>query len=227
MGRIAVIMAGGFGTRLRPLTSKVPKPMLDIGGRPLLEKLVCDLRDAGFETIIMSVHYLKDQIQDHFGDGSKYGVRINYLEEKDPLGTAGGLVGLGCCVMEPVLVVNGDLLTSIDFKNLHKFHVEQGSELTVGVRRVDIEVPYGVVRMDGTKVVDIVEKPVRQYLVNTGVYVLSPSALDCIPLGGYQMTDLICNILQHGGLVTGYRVAEEWLDIGSLADYERAKRRIG
>ena len=219
----AVIMAGGFGTRLRPLTEELPKPMLPIGGRPLMEWTIEQLRRAGVEHINVTTHYKPEKIIDYFGDGRDFGVKLNYLIENHPLGTAGAL-GLMEEPTKPLLVINGDILTQVNFRSMLSFHQEHKADMTIAVRKYDFRVPYGVVESDGTFVQKLVEKPTYSFFVNAGIYLLEPSAHRLIPRGQhFDMTDLIHRLLEEGRTVVGFPIVEYWLDIGRPADYERAQ----
>jgi dTDP-glucose pyrophosphorylase len=217
----AVIMAGGFGTRLGELTSETPKPMLPIGDRPLLERIVEQLRDAGIRHVNLTTHYRAEAIASHFGDGSDFGVQIDYVSEEEPLGTAGAL---GLVEADgPVLVMNGDILTGVDFRALHRFHAEQEADMTVAVRPYELRVPFGIVDLDGVHVRGFSEKPFVRGLVNAGIYLIAPEALATVPAGQrYEMPQLIEELVGAGRRVVGFPLREYWLDIGQLADYERA-----
>jgi len=220
----AVIMAGGAGKRLRPLTDNVPKPMLPVGDRPILEHTIEKLRGAGIERVNVATHYLAEQITSHFGDGGKFGVRLEYVAEDRPLGTAGALRLITPPPSETLLVINGDVLTRVDFQRVLDFHREQQAEATICVRKYELEVPYGVVACAGPKVTTIREKPVQQFLVNAGIYLLEPSALAFIPANQpFDMTDLIQRMLDADRRVVSFPVLEYWIDVGRLSDYERAQ----
>jgi len=220
----AVIMAGGKGIRLRPLTEDTPKPLLPVGDRPLLEHTIEQLKNSGISSVNISTHYRSEKIIEHFGDGREFGVEINYVPEDQPLGTAGAL-GLMDEVTEPSLVINGDILTRVDYRAMLKFHQEQGADLTVGVRIYDMEVPFGVVESNGPRVTGIREKPVQRIFVNAGIYMLESAVRRFIPRGDpYDMTDLIQNLIQEGMIVANFPIVEYWLDIGSPAEYERAQK---
>ena len=174
----AVIMAGGEGTRLRPLTETIPKPMVEVDGVPLLERQVVNLKSIGVHTIYISVNYLSSIIINHFGDGSDYGVSIKYLSETRKLGTAGAL----CLIPEldcdgPILVMNGDILTTSDFSSLYHFHKDHHSDITVAATDYHIEIPYGVIQYNGVKVESIQEKPSQRFFCNAGIYVLSSQVI--------------------------------------------------
>jgi dTDP-glucose pyrophosphorylase len=220
----AVVMAGGFGTRLRPLTEDLPKPMLPIGDRPLLERIVSQLSTAGIFGVSVTTHFLPDIIEQHFGDGSSFGVEMNYIHEETPLGTAGALRMIPK-PEGPVLVMNGDILTSIDFRNMTNFHTEHEADLTLAVRPYDVYVPYGVVETEGQYLRKLVEKPTYTHFVNAGIYLLSPSAFEFLGTEGrLDMTQLIDRLIKSGRNVVTFPVTEYWLDIGHMDDYNRAQR---
>jgi NDP-sugar pyrophosphorylase family protein len=222
----AVIMAGGFGTRLRPLTDDTPKPMLHIGGKPLMERTIENFQKAGISRINVTTHYLPEKITRHFGTGQKFGVEMNYVSEDQPLGTAGALRLIDES-NEPLLVINGDILTDVDFRALVKFHQEHNAAMTVAVRQYDIQVPYGVVDASRGIVKGLREKPTLNFLVNAGIYLLEPTVRKYIPEDRrYDMTDLISALLAHGETVVGFPIMEYWLDIGKHDDFEKAQEDI-
>ena len=219
----AVIMAGGYGTRLRPLTEELPKPLLLVGDRPLMEFTIERLRQAGIRRINVMTHYLAEKIINYFGDGKSWGVELNYVTEDHPLGTAGAL-GLMEEPDEPLLVINGDILTRLDFRAMLSFHREHGADLTVAVWHYELKVPYGVMECDGPFVRLVREKPNLSFLVNAGVYLLEPSVHHYIPNGErFDMTDLIQRLLEEKRRVVSFPVIEYWLDIGQGADYKQAQ----
>ena len=219
----AVIMAGGFGTRLAPLTDNVPKPMLPVGGRPLIERIVGQLKDAGIDQIVVTTHFKPEVIVDHFGDGADFGVTMTYVQEDEPLDT-GGALGLIPDTDEPLLVINGDVLTQVDFHALHDFHRDCGADMTVGVRRYQFRVPYGVIENDGTRVTRINEKPELSLFVNAGIYLLEPSVRRYVARGvRLSMTDLIQTAIDAGQMVASFPVLEYWMDIGRAGDYLQAQ----
>lgn len=222
----AVIMAGGRGVRLRPLTIDTPKPMLPVGGRPLLERIIGQFREAGIADIKISTNYRAEQIEGHFGDGSGHDVRIRYLCEDQPLGTAGSLT-LMDEPSEPFFVMNGDILTTIDFDAMQRFHAEHDAAMTVAVREHVIEVPYGVLECEGVDIRSIREKPTHRSFVNAGIYLVSPALWREIPRGRpSNMTDLIERARENGHRVCAFPIREYWLDIGMMADYERAQADV-
>ena len=222
----AMIMAGGFGSRLLPLTASTPKPMLPVGDRPLLEVTIASMRRAGIRRVRVSTHHLAERITEHFGDGSRFGIDLSYVAEDSPLGTAGALRLLPT-LDEPLLVINGDILTGVHFDDMLTFHREQRAELTVAVRHCELQVPYGVLDCDGGYVRDVREKPRQQYFVNAGIYLLQPSVRDLIPpQGRFDMTDVIRALIDAGRPVASFPVVEYWLDIGQRTDYERAQADV-
>jgi NDP-sugar pyrophosphorylase family protein len=219
-------MAGGFGSRLRPLTDQIPKPMLPVGDRPLLERTIARLRDSGIRTVNVTTHHLADQIKSHFGDGEAMGVDIHYVSEERPLGTCGGL-RLVEELKEPVLVINGDILTGVNFGDLVGFHRKVGADATVCVRKYEVQVPYGVVEVDGTWLRGVKEKPSVGFFVNAGIYLLEPTVQRFIPEGErFDMTDLIARLLAEGRPVATFPIVEYWLDVGQPADYAQAQRDV-
>ncbi|CCO23226.1 nucleotidyltransferase family protein [Maridesulfovibrio hydrothermalis] len=222
----AVIMAGGFGTRLRPFTKSTPKPMLPVGGTPLLERIIDQLKKNKIDNINITTHYLPEKIKDYFGNGEKYGVNINYITEDEPLGTAGAL-GFIEKSNHPVLIINGDILTQVDFSAMLNFHKEQKSALTIGVRMYEFKIPFGVVECAGPRVCTISEKPVKNVLVNAGIYLMEPEVHARIPQNKFMnMTDVIELLLKEGKTVSSFPIMEYWLDIGQIEDYNKAQSDI-
>jgi dTDP-glucose pyrophosphorylase len=219
----AVVMAGGYGTRLRPLTNDLPKPMLPLGDRPLLELIVEQLRGAGIRKVSFTTHYKGDMIADHFKDGQEFGVDIQYVNEDHPLGTAGALSLLEESD-EPLLVINGDILTRVDFRAMHDFHGEHEADLTVAVRQYEFQVPYGVIETRGVEVVGISEKPVMRQFINAGIYLLNPSVVRSIPNGqASDIPDLIDRLMKQERRVVCFPIREYWLDIGKADQYDQAR----
>ncbi|MBZ0171743.1 MAG: nucleotidyltransferase family protein [Phycisphaerales bacterium] len=224
----AVVMAGGLGSRLRPLTADTPKPMLDVGGRPLLERTIERLRGAGVHDVVVSTRYKAEVVEEHFDDGSRFGVNVKYLTEGRPLGTAGSL-RLMDRPPATMLVINGDVLTSVDFRAMRRFHADHGATLTVGVRKYEFSVPYGVVDCDGVHVSGLREKPTYTSFVNAGVYLLEPEAFDRLgEIDGepFNMTDLIGRLVESGENVVSFPIHEYWMDIGQHEDYDKAQRDV-
>lgn len=219
-----VLMAGGLGKRLRPLTETIPKPMLPVGGKPLLEQIIGVFVDQGFQRISISVNYRKEMVQEYFGDGKAFGVDIDYIEEDQPMGTAGALSLLKERPTRPFIVMNGDLLVSLRFDRLLKFHKELEATGTMVVREYEYQVPYGVVRADGDLMTGIEEKPIERYFVNGGIYVLSPEVFQSIPEGqALDMPTLLTNLQGEGKRVAVFPMSEYWRDIGRIDDLEAAR----
>jgi dTDP-glucose pyrophosphorylase len=219
------LMAGGRGQRLRPLTDDCPKPMLKIGGRPILQIIVENLLQQGFYDFYISVNYMRDMVREHFGDGSAWGAKIRYVEEEEklPLGTAGALSLIPERPTHPMIVMNGDILTKVAFGSLLDFHHEHGSLATMCVRDYFVQVPYGVIELDDHRLSEIVEKPVHRFLVNAGIYVLEPSALDLVPSGAaYDMPTLFETLARERKQASVFPITEYWLDIGRMDDFNKA-----
>lgn len=222
----AVIMAGGFGKRLFPLTENLPKPMLPIGDRPIMEHIVTHLQAAGIRNVNVTTHFQPEKIEAHFGDGSRFGVNINYVNEEFPLGTAGSL-SLLAPPTETMLVINGDILTQVDFKAMLHYHREHHADFTIGVRQYGMQLPYGVVETDAqrVRVTKIQEKPVMKFFINAGIYLLEPEVYRYIPhRTRFDMTDLIEALVADNRIVVSFPIVEYWLDIGQHPDYNRAQQ---
>ncbi|KMZ44021.1 MULTISPECIES: nucleotidyltransferase family protein [Bacillales] len=218
-----VLMAGGLGTRLHPLTHDCPKPLLPVGNKPLLETILQSFIDQGFHRFYISVKYKAEMIQEHFGDGSNWGISIQYLQEKESLGTAGALSLLPEKPSEPFFVMNGDLLTKVNFEQLLDFHKTYQAQATMCVREYDHQIPYGVVRLDQYRLTSIEEKPTQRFFVNAGIYVLSPDAVENIPHNQYfDMPSLFDHLVKNQQQTIAFPIREYWLDIGRMADFERA-----
>jgi dTDP-glucose pyrophosphorylase len=219
-----VLMAGGLGTRLRPLTEAIPKPMLPVGGRPLLESIIRNIKDQGYQRFFIAVNHRREVVQDHFGDGSSLGVRIDYLVERNSLGTAGALSLLPERPSHPIVVMNADLLTSIGLDHLLRFHADQGAEATMCAREITAQVPYGVIRFDGPRLTEIEEKPTQRYFVNAGIYALSPPVLDLIAKDRpFDMPELFSALLERERSAAVFPIREYWMDIGRIDDLQRAR----
>lgn len=222
----AVLMAGGFGKRLMPLTESIPKPMLQIGGRPIMERIINQLRDSGIGRVSVTTHYLHDQIADHFGDGENFGLDIDYVREDNPLGTAGGLSKMQR-PSQPVLVMNGDILTELNFRMFSHFHKENNAVMTVAVRPYEHTVPYGVMETDGIEVKAIQEKPKNRWMVNAGIYILAPQAFDFIPTNTYfDMPSLMERLIEQNLKVVCFPIYEYWKDIGRPQDFSDAEKDV-
>ncbi|MCB1876834.1 MAG: nucleotidyltransferase family protein [Chromatiales bacterium] len=222
---LVVLMAGGLGSRLRPLTEELPKPLLKVGSRPLLEIILEGFLEQGFHRFHMAVNYKSQMIKEYFGDGSRWGATINYLEERQRLGTAGALALLPERPEEPFFVMNGDLMTRAHFQHLLEFHQRNNAQATLCVREYEQEIPYGVVRLEQQRLFALEEKPVQRFLVNSGIYVLDPSVLPLIPKDrAFDMPDLFRTLIAKGETTVAFPLHEYWLDIGRVEDFERAGR---
>ena len=219
------LMAGGFGTRLQPLTNYTPKPLLTVGNKPILETILGQFIEAGFHNFYISTHYKAEMVRKHFGDGSNWDVNINYIHESEPLGTAGALGLLPDDLPDlPIVMMNGDLLTKVDFSDLLKFHVESGGEATMCVREYDFQVPYGVITANDHKVASIVEKPIHKFFVNAGIYVLSSQLTSKVESNSYlDMPHLLQELIDIDEQVNMFPVHEYWLDIGQIEQFEQAQ----
>lgn len=227
----AVILAGGKGVRLRPLTYTIPKPLLPVGERPILEEIVERLKPYGFHELIIAVGYRAELIETYFRDGAQLGVRIDYVREAQALGTAGPLslvrASFALPPDEPLLAMNGDILTDLDMGAFVEHHRRSGCELTVATREFRLQHPYGVVQMDGSRVTGIVEKPVEADVVSAGIYAIQPSALDAIPRDTFfDMPDLVNKLLAEGRSVGAYHFTDDWLAIDRLEQLEDAARLL-
>lgn len=220
-----VLMAGGLGSRLRPLTETVPKPMLEIGGRPVLDTIIQNFVKHGFRRFYVSVNYKRDMIMDYFGDGSDLGIEIRYLEEDKAMGTAGPLSLIQERPTEPFFVMNSDLLTLVDLEKMLSFHREHRAVASMAVREYDFQVPFGVVNIEQSRIVSIDEKPVHSFFVNAGIYVLEPGALDFVPNDSFfDMPTLFSNLVEAEKETTVFPIREYWLDIGRIDDFNQAQR---
>lgn len=219
-----VIMAGGVGMRLQPLTHNCPKPMVMVGDKPLLDTILQQFIESGFHRFIFSVNYLSDQVIKYFGNGSKWNVEIQYLQESSPLGTAGALANIEQKNEKPLIVINGDILTKVDFSALLDFHKQEKVFATMCVREYEFEIPYGVLEVEGTRLVSFKEKPVYRYFINAGIYVLNPEVLNLVPKNKhYDMPSLLNKISDDKEKsVSCFPIQEFWLDIGHITNYEIA-----
>jgi dTDP-glucose pyrophosphorylase len=223
-----VLMAGGEGRRLHPATRDTPKPLLAVGGRPILETIINAFLEHGFHRFFISVNYLGQQIKDYFGDGRKWGAEIIYLEETERRGTAGCLSLISTTSDKPIFVMNGDLLTKVNFKSLLDYHNNNTSMATMCVREYSMEVPFGVVDIQGSRVTGLVEKPVNSFFINAGIYMLDPECLNMIPSSGtFDMTTLFAQLVASDKRVYSFPIHEYWMDIGRFADLERAHSDFG
>jgi len=219
-----ILMAGGLGTRLRPLTDDTPKPLLKIGGKPILQTIIQNFVKHGFTEIIISVNYRSEMIKDYFGDGKKIGANITYIEEEKRMGTAGALSLLKETPHEPFFVMNADLLTTINFEQMLSFHTTESSLATMAVREYEYQVPYGVIEIEESQITSIKEKPIQKFFVNAGIYVLSPRVLEHVPKDKfYDMPTLFEELINKNKKTLSFPVHEYWLDIGRMDEFQQAQ----
>ncbi len=219
-----VLMVGGLGTRLGELTRNVPKPMLPVGGRPMLEIIIEGFVQQGFRDIKLAVNFGSHVIEDHFGDGLRHGCRIEYLRESKRMGTAGGLSLLSEISEHPTIVSNGDLLLRLDYQTLVQHHEATGSAATMAVREFTYQVPYGVIQTQDGLIVELEEKPVQRHMISGGLYVLSPDAVRRVPQDSfYDITTLFGELASLGERASVFPIDGYWLDIGRSTDYEQAQ----
>ena len=219
------LMAGGFGTRLRPLTDNCPKPMLKVGGKPMLETLINHFKSHGFYKFYISTHYLPEVIMNHFGDGSQHDIEITYVYEDAPLGTGGALSLLPKSIPKlPLIMINGDILTNVDFRKVLDFHNASQADATMCVRDYEIKVPFGVIEGKGNEISNIVEKPTYRYFVNAGIYVISHKVVESLSSNEYlDMPTLFENLKANDEKILKFPIHEYWLDVGRHDDFNRAQ----
>lgn len=223
-----VLMAGGKGTRLLPLTDELPKPLLEVGGRPILETIVERFVAQGFTRIYLSVNYKADLIESHFGDGRTFGAEITYIREQEALGTGGALSLLPARPIEPMIVMNGDVMTKVNFHHLVKYHNNHDTTATMSVCEYRFTVPFGVVETVATELRSMAEKPEHTFFVNAGIYVIDPEVLDLIPSGeAMDMPDVFKRLMDKGKRPSVFPLREYWMDMGRLEDLDQAKRDYG
>jgi dTDP-glucose pyrophosphorylase len=224
---LMVIMAGGRGTRLRPHTESCPKPLIAVGGKPMLEHIIERARAEGFKQFVLAIHYLGAMIEEYFGDGSRWQVEITYLRESTPLGTAGAIALLAPRPVAPFVVSNGDVLTDIRYAELLDFHCRHGAAATMAVRLHEWQHPFGVVRSKGVDIVGFEEKPISRSHINAGIYVLDPPALDALQAGeACDMPTLFSRLQERAARTIVYPMHEPWLDVGRNADLELAQSEL-
>lgn len=222
-----IVMAGGLGTRLNSLTDNCPKPLLKVGDKPLLETIMCNFVEQGFKKFYFTINYKGEMIKEYFGDGSRWGVSISYIIEEERLGTAGALGLLLEKPEKPLLVMNGDLLTKTNYKQLLDFHQESRAVATMCVREYSFQIPYGIVKLANNRLQEINEKPVHHFFVNAGIYVLEPEVLDMVPYHKYlDMTTLFTKMIKQKKETAVFPIREYWIDIGYYKDYEKANNEF-
>ena len=221
------ILAGGLGTRLRPLTNDTPKPMLKVGDKPILEHIIEQFKEYGYKNFIISLNYKGEIIENYFGNGKNFEVNIQYVRETKQLGTAGSIKLAEEKLKKPFIVINGDILTGMDFDSFLNYHIENDFDVTVGARNYEIKVPYGVMVTEDNLIKSLEEKPVYSFHINSGVYVLSEQVIKYIPGDSmYNMTDLIEEVIANKGKSGVYQIIEYWSDIGQMDDFHKANEDI-
>lgn len=222
-----VVMAGGLGTRLKELTQEIPKPMLKVGQDPMLQHIINNFKQYGYNKILISVNYKAEIIENYFQDGYAHGVKIDYIKEHKRLGTAGGIKLAKEYINAPFFVINGDIFTNLNVDNMMKFHTENNFDITVGIRKHSFQIPYGVVQVNDNNITELKEKPSIDYFINGGVYCLSPNLLKYIPEDKYfEITDLINICIKNNMRVGSYEIKEYWMDIGRLEDYNKVNQDV-
>lgn len=223
----AIIMAGGKGTRLKPYTLTVPKPLLKINEKPIIEYNIDRLIQFGIKKIYISVNYLKEQIKDYFGDGSSKGISIEYIEENEITGTLGSATYVDSFQTNEILVMNSDLLTNINYEDLYSTFLKEKSEMVVATVPYEVSIPYGVVETEGNRVASLKEKPTYTYYSNAGIYIINSLCIKEIPQKAfYNATDLIDKLLKENRAVINYPIIDYWLDIGKPKDFEKAQEDV-
>lgn len=217
-----IIMAGGLGTRLGELTKDTPKPMLKVGAKPMIEHIIDMFVSHGFTKFMLSVNYKAEIIKDYFGDGSKFGIEVKYLEEKKRLGTGGALSLIDIELNEPFFVTNGDVLSSLDYEELLSYHKKQNSIATMCIRKDSYQIPYGVIEVDeANNIKAMKEKPVKEFFINTGIYVLNPEVLNYVPKDEFFDLPSLFDILKNEDHTTkSFEITDYWIDMGKPSDYE-------
>lgn len=221
------ILAGGLGTRLRPLTEILPKPMLELGGKPILLRIIESFKEYGFINFIISLNYKGEIIEEYFGNGKNFGVNIEYVKESRKLGTAGSIDLAREKLVDDFIVINGDIITGVDYENMLEHHQKSNNKITVGTRLYEYKIPYGVLVTDEISISSLEEKPTYCYNVNAGIYALKPEVIKNIPCNEeYNMTQLIESVIQEDGKCGVYNITEYWADIGQMDDFKRANEEV-
>lgn len=218
-----LIMAGGLGTRLMPLTYDMPKPMLKVGAKPILETIIEQLKSYGYVNILLSVNYKSEVIKNYFQDGTAFGVNINYIEEKNRMGTGGAIKLAEKYLQCPFFVINGDILTKLNFESFMEYHNSHKNCITIASRKHELQIPYGVIEVNDHKVVNLKEKPVYHYFINGGLYCLEPETINYIPKEEFfDITSLISILLKENKNIGSFPIREYWMDIGQMNDFQQA-----
>lgn len=224
---LVIIMAGGLGTRLKELTQEIPKPMLKVGQDPILQHIINNFKQYGYNKIVLSVNYKAEIIENYFQDGYAHGVKIEYIKERKRLGTAGGIRLAKEYIDDPFFVMNGDIFTNLNMEHMMNFHIENKFDMTVGIRKHTFQIPYGVIQVKNHYIKELQEKPTIDYFINAGVYCLNPNLLEYIPENEYfEITDLINICIEKGKKVGSYEINEYWMDIGRLEDYNKVNQDV-
>jgi NDP-sugar pyrophosphorylase family protein len=222
-----MIMAGGLGKRLHPLTSNFPKPLLKVAGKPILERIIDQAKESGFVNILMSIHFKGELIKDYFGDGKRFGVNIEYIHENKPLGTAGSLGLLKNVPDLPIIITNGDVLADVNFNDILDFHQKCRASASMVVHRYDWQHPFGVVKLNGIEIAAIEEKPIKRTNVNSGIYVLNPEVIKTVKADKRcDMPDIFKKLMKTKEKVVAFPMHEDWLDLGCHADLSKAKKKF-
>lgn len=220
----AVILSGGLGTRLKPFTEVIPKPLLPIGEKAILEVQIERLKSHGFDTVFLATNYKSEYIESFFGDGSRYGVELTISKEDKPLGTAGPISLIRDQLTEPFLVMNGDILTLLDFRAFYKYAIAKSAPLTIGIKKEILPFAFGNIHFDGDYVTDIQEKPNLELYILAGIYIMTPEIFKYIPQNEYYGMDvLIKRLIKNNIQIPKYHINEYWLDIGRMNDYQTAQ----
>jgi NDP-sugar pyrophosphorylase family protein len=223
---IAVVMAGGLGSRMRPLTYTIPKPLLPIGEKPILEIILSQMRKAGFSKVFITTGYQAELVKSYFGNGSRFGVELEYTHESEMLGTAGALFLLKDIISEPFLVMNCDILTRLDLREFFDSHIESHAIMTVGATCYEVQVPYGVLEVRDGAVKTIAEKPKTSHLIVAGIYAMNPEVFEIKRSGKTDIPEVIDILISQGKRVLVREIKEPWIDVGKLSDYERANNEL-
>lgn len=219
-----ILLAGGMGTRLGKITENIPKPMVEVAGKPMLERIIRKIVEQKFSRFYISTNYKSEIIEDYFQDGKKFNCHISYLKENMRLGTAGPLSLLPKTINTPIVVMNGDLLTQVDLGRMLQFHIEHKSKVTMGIRTHEMQVPFGVVNIENGMVSSFVEKPSYSFNVNAGIYIVDPTIVNSIPENQYyDMSTLLNSLLDKGDIISCFPIVEEWIDVGRESDLHSAR----
>ena len=221
-----VIMAGGKGMRLRPLTKNIPKPMLRVGKKPILQTIIEKFKESGYENFVICVNHLSKVIKNYFGNGTKFGVKIEYIHEKKRMGTAGALSLFKTKLTEPFFVINGDLMINLDFEKMLDFHDKHNATATMGVKEYSFNSPYGEVNLVNENILFINEKPMHKFFANAGIYVLNPECINLVPKKFFDMTTLFKKIILKKKKTISFPLDEYWKDVGRLIDYQKANKEF-